>query len=303
MNSSFVSIVAVALTALFFAAVTPAAHAQGVPGVDKNKCLAVKTNCVKRTLSGLLHCRASCQRNPKNCGVAQSDCEAKVMAKFDGGEEPAKGCFAKLEAKEDLGKPVTVCTTKGDAGTLEAEAEAIVAEILARLEGTPVPTPMCGDGIVNAVGEHCDGADLDGYTCASFGLPGTLQCDESCDFDISQCFDCVGSGGIEVGGSCWFWAFTQQSCDEACASACLSYDPSTKSYAGSDGTDQSCIQVLDALGAPDAEFSSGSCSLGYGCYYVPAIRPGHSPRRTRCTEPPTTSAASYFFGPRACACR
>src|SRR5262245_42054684 len=75
------------------------AWAQGIPGTDKNACLAGKTKCVNAKIAGLLACRSKCQKNPAKCGAVQEACEAKVKAKFDGGANPAKGCFAKLEAK------------------------------------------------------------------------------------------------------------------------------------------------------------------------------------------------------------
>jgi hypothetical protein len=46
----------------------------------------------------------------------------------------------------------------------------------------------CGDGMV-VPGEQCDGADLQGFDCASLGLGGgTLACDPvTCSFDTSMC--------------------------------------------------------------------------------------------------------------------
>jgi len=164
-------------------------YAQGVPGVDKNKCLAGKNKCVSKKLAGLLKCREKCQKSTNNCGQKQTDCEAKVMKKFDGGTEPSKGCFAKLESKADPSKPDSVCTTTGDTAAVEAEVDAVAADLLARLEGTPAPT--CGDGTVNVIGEHCDGADLGGTTCSALGFQsGALGC-AGCVFDASGCGDCA----------------------------------------------------------------------------------------------------------------
>ena len=192
MHPTLLARIAVAAFVALLVLVAPlSASAQGVPGTDKNKCLAGKTKCVSKTVAGLLKCRRLCQTNPRKCGEAEASCEAKVWGKFDGGGEPAKGCFAKVEAKAKPGKPDSVCTTTGDAAAMQAEVDTVAAEILARLEGTPAPT--CGDGVVNAVGEMCDGADLNGATCASIGLPsGTLTCD-SCTFDVGGCGPGLGS--------------------------------------------------------------------------------------------------------------
>lgn len=47
---------------------------------------------------------------------------------------------------------------------------------------------LCGNGVMD-MGEQCDGADLQGFDCASLGLGmGTLACDqEMCMFDTSMC--------------------------------------------------------------------------------------------------------------------
>ena len=177
-------------------------RAQGVPGVDPNKCLAGKNKCVAKKIAGLMKCRAKCQQSPTTCGQVQTDCETKVMAKFDGGTDPAKGCFAKLEAKDDPADPASVCTTTGDTADIESEVNGLVTSIVARLEGTPAP--ICSDGVVNVAGEQCDGSDLDGYTCASLGpMVGILACDGTCKFDTSACEACGGGGqSCCNGGTC-----------------------------------------------------------------------------------------------------
>ncbi len=48
--------------------------------------------------------------------------------------------------------------------------------------------PFCGNGIAEPPFERCDGADLGGRTCGSFGLgEGTLSCSATCGFDTSAC--------------------------------------------------------------------------------------------------------------------
>ena len=191
---------ALVLAALLGTGVT--VGAQGVPGVDPNRCLAGKNKCVAKKIAGLMKCRAKCQQSPTKCGQLETDCETKVMAKFDGGTDPAKGCFAKLEAKDDPADPASVCTTTGDTADMEAEVDGLVTGIVARLEGTPAP--ICGDDVVNVAGEQCDGSDLDGYTCASLGpMVGILVCDGTCKFDTSGCEACGGGGqSCCNGGTC-----------------------------------------------------------------------------------------------------
>ncbi|MBW8873974.1 MAG: hypothetical protein JF614_03355 [Acidobacteria bacterium] len=55
--------------------------------------------------------------------------------------------------------------------------------------------PTCGDGVRNRPSEACDGADLGGSICASFGfLSGTLGCRSDCTFDTSACHGAPSCG-------------------------------------------------------------------------------------------------------------
>ncbi len=48
--------------------------------------------------------------------------------------------------------------------------------------------PVCGDGVVGACGEECDGQDFQGATCGSLGFgPGALVCSGACTIDTSGC--------------------------------------------------------------------------------------------------------------------
>jgi hypothetical protein len=61
---------------------------------------------------------------------------------------------------------------------------------------TTGPVGNCGNGVIDA-GEQCDGADLQGFDCASLGLnSGTLSCDPMmCTFDTSMCSSTTGTSG------------------------------------------------------------------------------------------------------------
>lgn len=128
--------VALVLSGLLGAAL---AIAQGVPGSDVNTCLAGKTTCIRKKLAGLLQCRAKCQKTPTACGQVQTACEAKIRSKFDGGADPTRGCFAKVEAKADPAKPASLCTTVGDAAKMEVVADAGVRAVTGLLENAPLP--------------------------------------------------------------------------------------------------------------------------------------------------------------------
>lgn len=83
-----------------------------------------------------------------------------------------------------------------------------------------------------------------------------------------------------------------------CSNAGGSYNALTKTYAGSDGTNDNCDAVMTALNAPgDAVF--GGCPfdtspIAVGCHSQGA-------ERYRCTEA-TTAGANASGVRRACAC-
>jgi len=64
-----------------------------------------------------------------------------------------------------------------------------VPEIQAQTSTTTlsVVITLCGNNTVE-VGEDCDGTDLDGKNCATFGyIGGSLSCKADCTFDVSGC--------------------------------------------------------------------------------------------------------------------
>ncbi len=109
------------------------------PGsASANKCSAGKVKCVVNKTKALLGCHGKAAGK----GLAvDAACIQKAKDKFDGGAEPAKGCFEKLEAKgEKAGaKPNVVCPTSNDTAALEAKVDAFVADLVADLDTTIDP--------------------------------------------------------------------------------------------------------------------------------------------------------------------
>jgi cysteine-rich repeat protein len=52
---------------------------------------------------------------------------------------------------------------------------------------TACQVAQCGDGVVYAGTEDCDGRDLNGGSCAPQGLQGIPVCDAACRYDYSAC--------------------------------------------------------------------------------------------------------------------
>jgi len=80
---------------------------------------------------------------------------------------------------------------------------------------TPPPA-VCGNGI-RETGEQCDGSDLNGLTCQSWGFNGgTLTCSASCAYNTSQCISntpaICGNSIIDPGEQCDGTNLGSQSC-------------------------------------------------------------------------------------------
>jgi hypothetical protein len=125
-----------ALVALTFA--TPS-HA------TLNACAASKKKCVSKKTAGLLKCHQLAEKkglDPASDPTVQS-CLQKVVTKFDGGADPSKGCFAKLEAKFPGG-----CLTTSDTPALENTVDGFVAAVVVALDPNyPAPvTSACSVG-------------------------------------------------------------------------------------------------------------------------------------------------------------
>ena len=105
--------------------------APGGPVPFGNTCSAGKVKCVGKLFSALF----KCEIKAKKAGLqADEECIAKAIAKFDGGGNPAKGCFAKLEAKQKLGKIKTLCDATGNALVAGGKAQEFVAFVVVGLE-------------------------------------------------------------------------------------------------------------------------------------------------------------------------
>jgi hypothetical protein len=206
-----------ALAAVFVAAIVPHAHAQGIPGVAPNRCLAGKNKCVSKKIAGLMKCRALCQKAPDKCGQVQAGCEQKVMDKFDGGDTPEKGCFAKLEAKQKPEKPDSICLTTGDTAEIEVQADALVNALLLALE------PLCPNTCLNGgtLNADCSCTCPSGYESLNGGCFRIAT-----DLGFACGLGCDGvSGSIDGSGNFLCRLFTTSPCSStsqcALGSACF----------------------------------------------------------------------------------
>ena len=110
----------------FVAAIDP-------PPTTQTKCGAGKKKCVAKYLGALLKCAATAQTPGK---VADPSCISKATAKYNGGADATKGCFAKLEAKKgnDCADP------KGNSDALQTLVQDCVEELGALVTTPPTTT-------------------------------------------------------------------------------------------------------------------------------------------------------------------
>ncbi len=105
----------------------------GFPTPVLSKCSAGKKKCVANKVKGILGCYGKDATKPDPTALLA--CIQKAQAKYSGGIDPTKGCFAKLEAKVP-----NDCLTTGDSGALEAKVDAFALDVKTELSGPVVPT-------------------------------------------------------------------------------------------------------------------------------------------------------------------
>src|SRR5215831_2654102 len=105
------------------------------------KCLAGKTACMAKKAAGLLKCEALAETPGKPADPNTKDCVTKAETKFDGGAQPPKGCFEKLESKDP-----NDCLTVDDTVAAETAVDACVASLVAAIDPPPRDQTKCGAG-------------------------------------------------------------------------------------------------------------------------------------------------------------
>lgn len=94
----------------------------GPASAQQAKCLAHKINCMAKKAAGLLKCEQLAETPKKPPDPNAKDCVTKVEDKFDGGSDPTKGCFEKLENKDPNDR-----LTFDDTGAAETAVDRCVA--------------------------------------------------------------------------------------------------------------------------------------------------------------------------------
>ncbi len=132
----------------------------------------------------------------------------------------------------------------------------------------------CGDGFVDP-GEQCDGAELQGQTCATLGhyqVLGTLRCLPTCLYDLSECGGRCGDNTVDAadGEQCDGENLNGQTCQN------LGYTGGTISCTAECRFDISACQSACGNGhlEPGEECEDGARVDGDGCSSECRVEPG-----------------------------
>lgn len=170
-----------------------------------NACAAAKKLCVAKKAAALLKCHSKNEKPPAGLDPAKfAACLQKAKNKFDGGANPFKGCFAKLEAKFGPGN----CLTSGDTAALEDMTDDWVDAVVCALDpaggtcsATPTPTPV--PPTPTPVPTFTPACLAYGQSCAMSSQCCSLAC--SSGTCVASCSNGMQDGsetGIDCGGSC-----------------------------------------------------------------------------------------------------
>src|SRR5262245_21388058 len=108
------------------------------PPMEQTKCGVGKKKCVAKKLKSILKCHQKAATPGKSPDPNADGCIDKATAKFDGGTDPAKGCFVKLESKSgnDCAPPT------GNQATLERIVDSCAGDFVALIAPvTPSTVP------------------------------------------------------------------------------------------------------------------------------------------------------------------
>ena len=254
---------------------------------DQTRCNAGKVKCAAKKLKGLLKCYETASTPGHDDDPDTGGCLDRTRAKFDGGPDPARGCFVQLESRpgNDCQAPL------GNTAAVEAVVETACVETIVVTSTTTTTS----------------------RTTISFTIPTTTSTTHTTTTTTTLPERCgpSGSTGVKVGGYCWY--LSPSDCASLCAESGLDYDPATATFAGSEGSDANCREVSGTWFRASVVRFEGhldDCTGlggGLGCVGHLASSGGWSLPTfhvQRCIAPPTMGDASpapgYF---RFCACQ
>ena len=166
------------------------------PAPALNKCGAGKAKCADGYGLALL----KCYNKQATKGIVDPICLSKAVAKYNGGTAPAKGCFAKIEAKVP-----NDCATTGDSAAIQAKVEAYVNDLVCSLKpdlgtcpvGTcPTQIAFTGTSTGGVLDTGWTGQGHDATTISKGTVTVTVS---TCTGATPPCGTCTYAGPVENG--------------------------------------------------------------------------------------------------------
>jgi hypothetical protein len=131
---------------------TVALMASGPAAAQQAKCMAGKTKCMAKLGTGLIKCEQLAETPGKVPDPNAGGCVTKAETKFNGGIEPPKGCFEKLENKTG-----NDCLTTDDTGAAQGAVGSCVSSFVEAIDPAPLDQTKCGAGKKKCVAKFYKG--------------------------------------------------------------------------------------------------------------------------------------------------
>jgi len=144
------TVVACSVLVLIATAVT------NVAAGPQTKCLVGKNKCVSEKAGALLTCEQKAETPGRPADPNAGGCVDRAKTRFDGGSDPTKSCFERLETTTP-----NDCVTFDDTGSVEMLVDACVAEIVEAIDPGSIDQRRCSVGKKN---------------CAAKKLKSILKC-------------------------------------------------------------------------------------------------------------------------------
>jgi hypothetical protein len=202
---------------------------------DTNACAnEICNNTIDDDLDGNTDCNdsdcaaaANCQACGNNTIDAGEECDANNLngstcatLGFDGGN---LFCNANCTLNQSN------CADEVCTGGLDEDGDTLVDCLDPNCANNVACVPGCGDNQINQTNEECDGNNFGGESCATLGFDGgNLDCDNTCQLDVTGCVIFCGNNTIDAGEQCDGNNLSGQSCTTkgfdagtlACNNAC-----------------------------------------------------------------------------------
>jgi hypothetical protein len=257
----------------FVAAIDP-------PPITQTKCGAGKKKCVSKYLAALLKCHQLAQKPGQPTDPNAGGCVDKATAKYTGGADPTKGCFAKLEAKSG-----TDCQAPtGNSGTVQGLVDDCVAGLITLVTQTTPTTTSTTTSTLPAPGLVLKGAlgpthgrfnynlmlGLPGANAAcNTNFPGTHACTYPELQNAETAGDLVGLKDVAATTVTSFWVIDASSSPSLTqclddVSSNLNWEYAT-AHTASRGTHVDLANPVGTLGAVSAPEQCNFTNRWVGC--------------------------------------